>query len=227
MATGRIGEGNTAIQPTIVDAKGDLIVATAADTVSRLAVGANDTVLTADSSTATGLKWAAAASGGGMTLISTTTLSGASVTLSSIPQTYNHLQIICRQFRPSVDGENIGMRFNGITSTSYRTVKWDDLAGDIRGLSFNTTSFEQAMFIDNDDTVATGIASLTIPDYTNTSTWKMFDSYSIGVRFNDTSAVSFAMRVGATNQTAAVSSITLLPGSGNFTSGTVLLYGIK
>ncbi len=49
-----------AIAKTIVDAKGDIIAATAADTVARLAVGANDTVLTADSSTATGLKWAAA-----------------------------------------------------------------------------------------------------------------------------------------------------------------------
>jgi len=48
-----------AIAKTIVDAKGDIIAATAADTVSRLAVGANDTVLTADSSAATGLKWAA------------------------------------------------------------------------------------------------------------------------------------------------------------------------
>jgi len=47
------------IQPTIVDAKGDIIAATGADAVSRLAVGANNTVLTADSSTATGLKWAA------------------------------------------------------------------------------------------------------------------------------------------------------------------------
>jgi hypothetical protein len=53
-----------AIAKTIVDAKGDIIAATAADTVARLAVGANNTVLTADSSTATGLKWAAAASGG-------------------------------------------------------------------------------------------------------------------------------------------------------------------
>jgi phage-related tail fiber protein len=50
-----------AIAKTIVDAKGDIIAATAADTVSRLAVGANDTVLTADSSTATGLKWGAPA----------------------------------------------------------------------------------------------------------------------------------------------------------------------
>lgn len=51
-----------AILATIVDAKGDLIAATGADAVSRLAVGANDTVLTADSSLATGLKWAAPAS---------------------------------------------------------------------------------------------------------------------------------------------------------------------
>lgn len=45
-----------------VDAKGDILVATAADTVSRLAVGANGTVLTAASGQATGLEWTAAAS---------------------------------------------------------------------------------------------------------------------------------------------------------------------
>ena len=50
---------NAAIAKTIVDAKGDIIAATAADTVARLAVGANNTVLTADSSTSTGLKWQA------------------------------------------------------------------------------------------------------------------------------------------------------------------------
>ena len=52
---------NAAVAKSIVDAKGDLIAATAADTVSRLAVGTNGHVLTADSAESTGMKWAAPA----------------------------------------------------------------------------------------------------------------------------------------------------------------------
>lgn len=51
-------DDSNAIQNAIVDAKGDLISATAADTPARLAVGTNGQVLTADSSAATGIKWA-------------------------------------------------------------------------------------------------------------------------------------------------------------------------
>jgi hypothetical protein len=49
----------SAIEETIFDAKGDILVGTAADTVGKLTVGSNNTVLVADSSTATGLKWSA------------------------------------------------------------------------------------------------------------------------------------------------------------------------
>jgi hypothetical protein len=44
---------------TAIDAKGDLVPGTGADTFARLAVGANGTILTADSAETTGLKWAA------------------------------------------------------------------------------------------------------------------------------------------------------------------------
>lgn len=43
---------------TAIDAKGDLIIGTGADTFSRLAVGANNQILVADSATTTGTKWA-------------------------------------------------------------------------------------------------------------------------------------------------------------------------
>jgi hypothetical protein len=51
-------DDSNAIQNAIVDAKGDLIAATAADTPARLAIGTNNQVLTADSAAATGMKWA-------------------------------------------------------------------------------------------------------------------------------------------------------------------------
>jgi hypothetical protein len=49
----------SAIQLASIDAKGDLLVGTASDTVGRLAVGTNDYYLKANSATATGLEWAA------------------------------------------------------------------------------------------------------------------------------------------------------------------------
>jgi hypothetical protein len=65
-------DDSNAIQNAIVDAKGDLIAATAADTPARLAVGTNGYVLTADSTAATGLKWAAASAGKIGQVLSTT-----------------------------------------------------------------------------------------------------------------------------------------------------------
>ena len=56
------------VEHALADAKGDLLVATAADTVARLAVGTNGQVLTADSSAAGGVKWADAAAGGAIDL---------------------------------------------------------------------------------------------------------------------------------------------------------------
>ena len=81
------------ISASIVDAKGDLIVGTADNTVARLAVGTDGHTLVADSVETTGLKWAAPAAGG-MTLLSTTSVSSQStVTISSISGSYTNLQV--------------------------------------------------------------------------------------------------------------------------------------
>jgi hypothetical protein len=52
--------GHDVLTEALVDAKGDLLVASAADTVTRLAAGTNGYVLTANSEATNGLEWAAA-----------------------------------------------------------------------------------------------------------------------------------------------------------------------
>lgn len=74
-------------------AKGDLVVGNATNDSGVLAVGSANQVLTVDSSTATGLKWATPAAGS-MTLLSTTTLAGTSTSITSINQTYQDLYVV-------------------------------------------------------------------------------------------------------------------------------------
>ena len=81
---------------TAIDAKGDLVAGTGADAFARLGVGANNTVLTADSAEATGLKWATPAGGGKVlqviqaqtttaTTIATTTATDTTITATITP----------------------------------------------------------------------------------------------------------------------------------------------
>ena len=105
---------------TAIDAKGDLVAGTGADTFSRLAVGANNTVLTADSAEATGLKWATpTASASGLTLISTTTVSsGTSVNINNVfSATYDNYLIVA-YLSATQDLANFQLRAGGTTTTS-------------------------------------------------------------------------------------------------------------
>jgi len=68
---------------TEIDAKGDLIVGTGADTFARLAVGTNGHTLVADSSTATGLAYAAPAGGGTVVKVQSTVVTSTFTTSST------------------------------------------------------------------------------------------------------------------------------------------------
>jgi hypothetical protein len=82
---------SAALPKSTVTTKGDILAATASATVTRLGIGANDTVLTADSTTATGLKWATPTTGDvtltGVQTLTNKTLTAPIVTLSINAQT--------------------------------------------------------------------------------------------------------------------------------------------
>jgi hypothetical protein len=104
---------------TEIDAKGDLVVGTGSDTFSRLGVGANDTILTAYSSTATGLKWASAgAAAQNFALIgSVTSLSTGTTTISGISGK-NALMIYVDQ-ASATESTSFLLRFNSDSGENY------------------------------------------------------------------------------------------------------------
>jgi hypothetical protein len=139
-------DDSNAIQNAIVDAKGDLIAATAADTPARLAVGTNGYVLTADSAEATGLKWAAA-SAGAVTLIARTAFSGvASQAFDSVfTSTYKSYMILVEKIYSGAPGDDLQMQFRvggtTLTSNYYAASSSTNYAGSTQIISNSNDSF--------------------------------------------------------------------------------------
>lgn len=211
----------SAINPNIVDAKGDIIAATAADTVARLAVGANDTVLTADSSTATGLKWAAPAAGG-MTLLSTTSLSGATTTISGISGAYNSLFAVVTGVTNATADGNFRLAPNGtinITSTNGLINATTDTRTD--SYLFFTLPGANVLLRTN----ANNSWAVAIDNYASTTSYKPVSTY--GGYVNPSSGDMTVMRNGYIKTNSAITSLVFSNDSGNLSTGTVLLYGVK
>lgn len=210
--------GTTAIAKSIVDAKGDLIAATAADTVSRLAVGTNGQVLTADSAEATGVKWAAAASGG-MVLLSTTTLSGTTTTISSISQSYKNLYIELLKVNFN-NNSRILIAFNGNSvSTGYVNVQ-SAVTSVPLGSGFFANENTQPNNGDN-------FYAVTIPNYASTTTWKVA-TWSAVAMLSSTGDPRVSIGAAGHADNGAISSLSFSGhNGGTFNSGTVKIYGVN
>ena len=79
------GDADGAIPKALIDAKGDVIVGSAADTAARLPVGTNGQFLVADSSTSTGLVWMSVAFA--TALVGVDILRGLDVVMGERPET--------------------------------------------------------------------------------------------------------------------------------------------
>lgn len=212
----------TAVDPLVIlDAKGDLITATAADTPARLAVGTNGHVLTADSTTSTGLKWAAASSGG-MTLLGSGTLSGSTVTLSSIPATYTNIVIFLSAIVQSTT-TRCSIRLNNSTSNANTTniystgIGFNDYASSIPVASSDTTYYMNS--------TGHNAFAYEITNYAATvrKAYRGFGGYKYST---DTNQIPFHV-YGSTSDTVAYDRIDIVTSSGTFSSGNYAIYGVK
>jgi hypothetical protein len=168
----------------------------------------------------TGSAWSAVGGAGGWTLLTSGTLSGASTTTASFSTSYTDLRVYILNFLPATDNAEFLMRFNGDSGANRH---FGASNSPQLNQPFAQTSVNMAT--GNDNSVNTGIIIIDIPSYSNTTTWKIANSRNATVDDATTTNVNIENRIGAYNQTTAISTLQFLPSTGNFTSGSYLVYG--
>jgi hypothetical protein len=223
---------SAAIAKTLIDAKGDIISATAADTPARLPVGTNGQYLSANSSTSTGLEWVAAptASQNWSVVAGATSLSGnASVTISGITGA-DRLLVTMGNVTSATTGGWISLHINNDTSSIY----------DHWGLrlksnaTYSTGVFDQ--FTAGSSVPQTGIhlgqlgaankylSAAVFIDGGNTSGIKVFEGQSgIGDTLNGNVMGVFGGRYTGTSTISSIS-IKYNGGSNNFSDGFIYVW---
>ena len=202
---------------TAFTTSGDLIQATGSGTFARLGTGTNGQYLTTNGTTNS---WAAI-SAGGMTLLSTTTLSGATVTISSIDQTYVNLFCIITGVTNATGNGNFRLAPNGTTNiTTQQMIQAGVLTSQI-----NTYLFLN----DPGDVIGSGnsdnIFTLTINNYASTTKYK---THNLSFGYNDPgNSQKGGGALGYIRTTSAISSLVFSNTGGNLSTGTVLIYGVK
>jgi hypothetical protein len=209
-----------AINKSIVDAAGDLIYGTADNTVARLAIGTATQILAVNSG-ATAPEWVAAPTSGGMTLLSTTTLSGTSTTISSISGSYNNLMMIGINLSTS-NQAGVWVKPNGATNCDY--VGSLQVTSTRSNFGFNAA---QLYFGLSEDLTANNANNNVVVTFFNyASTTANQKPLSMSCRLITGSAKTTVSAGGGVDTASAISSLEVGTNSGNLT-GTVLLYGVK
>jgi hypothetical protein len=147
---------------------------------------------------------------------SDTTLSGASTTLTLNDTGYKDLMIYIEGAYSASDGAYLYMRLNSDTGNNYG---WYTISTSDASQSGNTVGQIQVGKMRNSATIGTaGYVRIYNYNYVNSVATSSSLSYSDIHTFNGT---------GTYANSAYISSVTFLPSTGNFSGGTVKVFGVK
>jgi len=219
MAVNNLNTPGTGIQPTLVDAKGDLIAGVANDAVNRLAVGINGQVLVADSGETTGLKWNNPGTVGGLVHINTIT--GTGVTAINVNDVFSSTYQTYFLTIDAVNGSNanilLRMRVGGSDNTTsnyfhqnLRASVSTVAASSATGTSFNLTGGGGA--------IRKLFFGYVYTPNNATETFFDFRGATTGVQENST---------GFHNVTTSYTGLTILASSGNLNNAVIRVYGLR
>ena len=190
-------------------------------TDARIPVGADGTVLTADSAETLGVKWAAVASGGGLTLLETLSLSGATTTSATLSSSYKNLLIVVKGVYLAGNG-TVYLRMNTDTGNNYSYAQARYQASSV---SLNTgflTNVIELMDLGNNSTATqNGYGVINIYRYNDTDIINCdfnFSGYIAGALRNTSGTAYY-------DNSAAISTVSLTTGS-TFSAGTAYIYGV-
>jgi hypothetical protein len=187
---------------------GDTIYSSPGSTPVRLGIGTTGQVLTV----ASGLpSWATPATGS-ITQIASGTLSGTSVTISSIPSTYKQITLYIFNIA-NTTGDDSRIRFNGDTGTVYQKQSIGSNIG------YPATSDNISIPYANDG----AFAWMNIPNYSSTTARLKLTN---GAGGGPSPSVSIWNNGYYPSSAAAISSITMYTNSTAFT-GSYILYGVN
>jgi hypothetical protein len=200
---------------------GDTIYSSSGSTPARLGIGSTGNVLTVSGGVPV---WSAPAGGGSLTLLSTTTLSGASTTISSISQSYTHLYAYIYAVGSGAGNSGTSktrIAPNGTTNITSGTY--------FQGSTINQLQDDYLMVsnysLQGSAPSQNGFA-LTIYNYSQTSGRKPFASFGNGY-IADTGNNYSINGMGSILTTSAISSLVFTNSAYDFSQGTVLLYGVN
>jgi hypothetical protein len=198
---------------------GDLDYYTAATTKARIAKGTAGQVFTMNAG-ATAPEWQTASSGG-MTLLSTTTLSGATVTISGISGSYNSLVAIVFGATNATANGDLRCAPNGTTNITDSIQNGNDSA-----IAMNRDTYLKLGNNDNSmtRTDSNNSFAFTIYNYASATSRKPFHTSGCYISATFSRGV---MASGHINTTSAITSLVFSNSGGNLSTGTVLLYGVK